>query len=228
MSSALACDDDDPASPGNEEGMYPAPVWTRWVVDLPTRADYAHDGTGRGPWHYCTAGTMLLGQLVARAAGQPIDEFMAAHLFTPLGITHWQFARSSAGEPMTGGGLRLRTRDLAALGELIRRRGEVGDRRVVSAAYVARMVTRHRTASAADHVDYGYLVWHRVHPSPCGDQPAWYMSGNGGNLVAIFDQLEAVVVVTRINYNQRAMHDQTRALVERHVLPSLCQAVAAR
>lgn len=61
MSSALDCDDNDPRSPGNEENMYPQEVWLRWAADLPARADYVRDPAGRGPWHYCTAGTFLLG-----------------------------------------------------------------------------------------------------------------------------------------------------------------------
>lgn len=48
------------------------------------------------------------------------------------------------------------------------------------------------------------------------------MSGNGGNAVAILDHLDAVIVVMRTNYNAgRAMHDQTKALIERYILPEL-------
>lgn len=64
MSSALDCNDDDPASPGNEENMYPRERWSRWAVDLPVRAGYGRDSTGRGPFSYCTAGTFLLGQVL--------------------------------------------------------------------------------------------------------------------------------------------------------------------
>ena len=35
MSSALACDDGDDESPGNEDHMHPQRNWTRWAVDLP-------------------------------------------------------------------------------------------------------------------------------------------------------------------------------------------------
>jgi CubicO group peptidase (beta-lactamase class C family) len=117
MSSALDCDDDVPTSPGNEENMYPLREWARWAVDLPVRADYRRDASGRGPWHYCTAGTFLLGQVIQRTARQPIDEFMARHLFAPLGITRWEFSRSPTGEVMTGGGLRLRAREGRAMHE---------------------------------------------------------------------------------------------------------------
>jgi hypothetical protein len=40
MSSALACDDGDDDSPGNEDKMHPQRNWTRWAVDLPTMQGY--------------------------------------------------------------------------------------------------------------------------------------------------------------------------------------------
>jgi CubicO group peptidase (beta-lactamase class C family) len=224
MSSAFACDDDDLATPGNEEHMYPQRSWARWVVDLPVKADYARDVSGRGPWSYCTAGVFLLGQVIERAAGEPVDQFLAEHLFAPLGIERWQFARSPTGEAQTGGQLRLRPRDLAALGWLVRQRGRLGDRQVVSAAFVDAALTVHRQAFPGQ--DYGYLFWRRtLSAAPCGDVDAWFMSGNGGNAVFVLDSLDAVVVVARAYYNHgRTMHDQTKALVERYILPDLCRA----
>ena len=47
------------------------------------------------------------------------------------------------------------------------------------------------------------------------------MSGNGGNHVVVFKDLDAVVVVTRTNYDTRGTHDQTRRLMEQHLLPRL-------
>jgi len=73
MSSALDCDDNEDQSPGNEENMYPKQVWARWAVDLPVKAYYARDASGRGPFAYCTAGVFLLGQIIQRAAGMRVD-----------------------------------------------------------------------------------------------------------------------------------------------------------
>jgi CubicO group peptidase (beta-lactamase class C family) len=175
MSSALDCNDDDDKSPGNEENMYPLPVWSRWAVDLPTRRDYARDASGRGPWHYCTAGTFLLGQVIQRAATQPVDAFLVEHLFAPLRIAQYQFAKSPTGEVMTGGGLRLRTRDFAAVAELVRARGMHDGKQVISRAFVERALTKHRMAFPKDEVGYGYLWWNRIHDTPCGKHAAWYM-----------------------------------------------------
>lgn len=222
MSSALACDDDDPASPGNEANMYPRRTWARWAVDLPTHDGYERDASGRGPFRYCTAGTFLLGQLLQRVAAQPVDAFIATHLFAPLGITRWEVTRSPTGEVMTGGMLRLRTRDLAALGELVRARGAKGDRQLVSRAFVDAALTVQRRTRPSLKADYGYLFWRRVYPTPCGALEGWYMSGNGGNAVVIVDAVDAVIVVTRQHYDQGGkMHDQTAALIADHILPEL-------
>ncbi len=224
MSSALACNDNDDASPGNETNMYRQPRWVRWAADLPSTAGYARDATGRGPWRYCTAGTMLLGEVLESASGQRADAFIATHLFAPLGVTRWHFERSPAGEVMTGGMLRLRTRDFATIAWMLRARGKHGATQVVPAAFIDAAFTRHRLAFAKQQEHYGYLFWHRTHPTPCGAIEAWFMSGNGGNLVGVFDQLDAIVVITRTHYNRgRAMHDQTKRLLDEHILPALCQ-----
>ena len=68
MSSALDCDDNEDQSPGNEENMYPKQVWARWAVDLPVKAHYARDASGRGPFAYCTAGVSGASSNLARIA----------------------------------------------------------------------------------------------------------------------------------------------------------------
>ena len=54
--------------------------------DLPVKADYLRNASGRGPFAYCTGGTLLLGQIVQRAARKPLDQYFDERLFRPLGI----------------------------------------------------------------------------------------------------------------------------------------------
>jgi CubicO group peptidase (beta-lactamase class C family) len=224
MSSALDCNDDDAASPGNEARMYPRRSWAPWAAGLPVQGRYQRDASGRGPWHYCTAGSFLLGQILERATRQPADRFIAESVLRPIGITRWQFNRSPTGEVLTGGQLRLRTRDLAALGWLVRSRGRWKGRPVVPEDFVRKALTIHRQTPYFEE-DYGYQLWRHTYQSPCGQLTGWQMSGNGGNKVVIFDALDAVVVVTRTHYNQRAaMHLQSTRLIEGHILPDLCRA----
>ena len=224
MSSALDCDDNQDASPGNEENMYPQPRWLRWAVDLPTRT-VQRDEQGQGPWAYCTAGTFLLGQLLERRVPGGLEAWAHRRLFEPLGITPVQWHRSPAGETMTGGGLRLRTRDWAALMQAMLQHGKP----VLAAAQADSLVTvRHATPFGAD---YGELFWRRDYKLSCGSFSGWSMSGNGGNHIVMLPALDAVVAVTRTHYNQRGMHQQTwaftEALLARHLCASLPKAATA-
>jgi CubicO group peptidase (beta-lactamase class C family) len=219
MSSALDCNDFDQRNVGNEENMYPLTNWTRWVVDLPVKADYARGPSGRGPFSYCTSGVFLLGQVVQRVTRTPLDRYFDARLFRPLGIVARQWSRSPSGEFQAGGGLRLRSRDLLKLGVLLMGNGNWRGAQLVPGDWVERM---QRISNVVDEQQgYGMLYWQRQYHSPCGDLGGWYMSGNGGNAVVSVPLKSLVVVVTRTHYNHKGMHEETTRLLERHVLAAL-------
>jgi CubicO group peptidase (beta-lactamase class C family) len=225
MSSALDCNDDDEKSPGNELNMYPRREWSRWAVDLPTKDGYERDAEGLGPFAYCTAGSFLLGQILQRATGEPVDRFIESRLLAPLGILQYEWARSPSGEVMTGGMLRLSTRDLGKLGRLVLQQGSWNGVQVVPADWVRQATSHQRTPNRSQdprgELDYGYLFWGRQYVTPCGRVAGWYMSGNGGNHVLALPELDAVAVVTRVYYNNRNMHQQTFRLLEQQLLPKL-------
>jgi CubicO group peptidase (beta-lactamase class C family) len=218
MSSALDCNDDDEASPGNEEKMYPQQTWLTWVLAIPTRRVWQRDAAGRGPFSYCTAGAFLLGQLLQRATGEPVDAYVERRILAPLGIARREWPRSPSGEVQTGGGLRLRSRDLAKLGAMVADGGRWRGKVVVPSSWIDRALTVHRHAFG--DLDYGYLFWRRDWATRCGPRSGWYMAGNGGNAVVVLRDLGAVIVVTRQAYNTRGMHQQTLRFIEGQVLPA--------
>ena len=226
MSSALDCNDDVDASPGNEDRMHEQSHWARWAVDLPTQADYRRDDKGRGPFSYCTAGAFLLGQIEQRVTHTPIDNYVEQKILEPLGISQWEWPRSPSCEVMTGGGLRLRSRDLAKLAWMLVNDGEWDRRSIVPSSWVTAAMTAHRKANPEQ--DYGYLFWQRSYATKCGAISGWYMAGNGGNAILALKDLDAAVVVTRRNYNTHLMHQQTVGLLEHYVLPAIpCAAAVA-
>ncbi|HEY2444864.1 MAG TPA: serine hydrolase [Rhizomicrobium sp.] len=226
MSSALDCNDDDDKSPGNEDNMHPQPNWSRWAVDLPTAPGYRRDASGLGPWRYCTTGAFLLGQILQRAAHQPVDQYIENRILRPLGITEWEWPHSPAGEIMTGGGLRLRSRDLAKIAWMLADDGRWEGRQVVPASWVDAALTVRRNAYPGQN--YGYFFWQRDYRTACGPVAGWYMAGNGGNAIVVLRDLRTAIVVTRTNYNTHGMHQQTTDLLERFVLPALPCATGAR
>jgi CubicO group peptidase (beta-lactamase class C family) len=218
MSSALDCNDFDPRNTGNEENMYPLTSWSRWVVDLPVKTDYARSPSGRGPFSYCTGGVFLLGQVVQRVTRTPLDRYFDARLFRPLGIVERQWARSPGGEFQAGGGLKLRSRDLLKLGVLMKD-GSWRGAQLVPRDWVERMQRVSNVVN--EQQSYGMLYWQRQYHSTCGDLNGWYMSGNGGNAVVSLPLKSLVAVVTRAHYNQKGMHEETAKLLEQHVFAAL-------
>jgi len=218
MSSALDCDDNND-TPGNEENMYPQQVWTRFAVDLPTKPGWRRDALGRGPWAYCTVGTFLLGQIIQRAAGEPVDKFIESRLLDPLGVGPRNWDRSPTGEVMTGGGLELTARDLAKLGWMVTDGGRWRGKQIVPRDWTAAALTIHRPAFEA--MSYGYQYWHRPYATVCGPLEVWFMAGNGGNNVVSIPSRNAAIVVTRTAYNTRGMHQQTFDLLEKYALAAL-------
>ena len=216
MSSALDCNDDDYDTPGNEEYMYPARRWTYFVLDLPTKEDYARDARGNGPFSYCTAGSFLLGQIVERATGEPVDNYIERRLLLPLGIDRVNWDRSPSGEIMTGGGTEFTSRALLQLGELMRRRGQHDDAQLLTSEWIDGMRTVHVTAN--DEQDYGYQMWRGEFACGDGTIGGWYMSGNGGNKVVVIDELDLTVVVTARLYGTRGMHQQSQDILDNFVL----------
>jgi CubicO group peptidase (beta-lactamase class C family) len=75
----------------------------------------ARPGTG---FAYNNHGAQLVAELLRRASGLPVDEYAAAHIFSPLGISEWRWNHGPDGSPYGMAALQLRPRDLARIGEL--------------------------------------------------------------------------------------------------------------
>jgi CubicO group peptidase (beta-lactamase class C family) len=214
MSSVLDCDDGDPASPGSEEVMYETPDWLRFALEVPTR-----DAGDAGAFRYCTAGVTALAGVVERATGDRVEDYADAHLFGPLGISDLSWFRTPTGLVQTGGGLRLRSRDLLALGQSYLDGGTHDDTRIVSSEWVE--ASFHPHVQVDDATSYGYLWWLRDLSLPSGTTRSAMMQGNGGSKVAVLQDLDAVAVITSTNYNTPGMHQQTDDILVDHLVPML-------
>jgi CubicO group peptidase (beta-lactamase class C family) len=230
MSSILECDDFNTFSQGHEERMYLLEDWVQFALDLPVRGFPTwYPGGSTAPadqpygrsFSYCTAGVVTLGGILERATEIDVPSFADRYLFGPLGITRSEWQRTPSGGAMSGGGLALRSRDLLKLGQLYLNGGEWDGKWVISQRWIEESTRPH--ARVDDETEYGYLWWLRAFSA--GDSgrkyAAYFMSGNGGNKVAVFPELDLVAVVTSVNYGARGMHEQVERLFSEHILAAL-------
>lgn len=199
MSSALDCNDWDRRSPGQEERMYRERVWRDFALALPAR-EYAREANGVGPFSYCTAGVFLLGQVVQQATGERFDRYVERRLFAPLGIAGAEWRQSRSGEIQSGGQLTIGDEALLKIGRLMLSRGKWEGKQIVPADWVETLFRpRHELSQ---FVRYGNLWWMTPLRSKIGYVGALMMKGNGGNILAVVPDYDAVLLVQAENYNR--------------------------
>jgi CubicO group peptidase (beta-lactamase class C family) len=224
MSSPLECDDWNDASRGNEERMYLVEDWAQFILDLPVRGRM-HVGEQVDPpkygrfFSYCTGGVFTLSEVLQKATGERTDRYAEQKLFEPLGISDEKWVYSPLNVPQTGGGLRLSSRDLLKIAEMYRNGGRWQGKSTVDEGWVKASTQPH--AQIDDQTEYGYLWWLKAFQSGGKGYPAFFMSGNGGNKVAVFPGLDLTVVITSTNYGTRGMHEQTEKLLTDYILPAV-------
>lgn len=104
----------------------------RFVASLPS------DGTPHGEvFHYVSPNSDLLGWILERASGKRFATLMAEVLWQPMGAqADASITVDRLGAPRTGGGICMTLRDLARIGEMMRRDGQAGGRQVIPRAWI--------------------------------------------------------------------------------------------
>lgn len=224
MSSILECDDWDENSRGQEEKMYLIEDWVKFYWNLPIKGfpewkTKPKDSKYGRSFSYCTAGVVVLGDLIDNITGS-LENYAEEAFFKKLGITDYHWQLTPTGLPMTGGGLGLRSRDLLKIGQLYLNGGKWNDHRIISREFVQQSTEPHAEVGMLDY-EYGYLWW----LSEFGQEQkekAYFMSGTGGNKIVVIPELELVAVLTSTYYDGgMESHSQTTKLMNEYIVPEI-------
>jgi CubicO group peptidase (beta-lactamase class C family) len=164
--------------------------WVKFTIDRPMAAE-----PGK-VFNYNSGATQLLSYIFRVATGQDIEEYAVKYLFNPLGIEQYYWKRSPTGLADTEGGLYLKPRDLAKIGQLFLKNGVWEGKQIVRADWVTTSVAPAIPVSAS--VRYGLKWW--LYPYGDGtSRLAWCGSGFGGQMPIVLPDYDMVLVFTGWN-----------------------------
>lgn len=168
-------------------------------------------------WLYNSGLSVLLGGIIKRTTGWFADDFAERFFFPALGIEEYQWY--TLGEYYTidtGGGLLLKPRDMARLGQLYLDRGVWKGKRVISEYWVEESTRWHADRSPGG---YGYQWWVEWHPWKGTVIESFSAQGLGGQYIFVFRDLDLVVVIT--GGNQYTGAEPGLTLINQHILPAV-------
>lgn len=193
MSSGLDCNDWDKKSKGQEDKVHKKKDWIQYTLDLPMIHEPGEVAS------YCSMGTILLAEIIDQASGMPIQAFAQQYLFEPLGVVDFSWGHTSEKDVIDAGKrLYMSPRDMAKIGQLILNEGKWQGKQVVSAKWI-----QEATASKTEitGIDYGYLWWNLPFPYQGKSYVAKAATGNGGQYILVFPELELTMTFTGGAYN---------------------------
>jgi CubicO group peptidase (beta-lactamase class C family) len=183
--------------PNAGEEIYPAPD----AVQLALAAELSHDpGTH---FSYNNKAVNLLGGVVERASGTPLDVYVQDALLMPLCLEGTNWYKDEAGVPHAMAGLEIDALGLATLGQLMLEGGVWKETRLLSEAWVD-LSTRPSQGFAPNA---GLLWWLHTDSVAPGTVRAYSADGYLGQYIVVLPA-ERIVVVRQ----KRASDDHTREM----------------
>jgi CubicO group peptidase (beta-lactamase class C family) len=163
---------------------------------------------------YNTGATYMLAAILQQVTGQKLIDYLTPRLFEPLEIKNPTWEVSPQGIQTAGYGLKVKTRDIAALGQLYLRKGDWNGKRLLSEKWVEAATSKQISNGDKPDSDwcqgYGFQFWRCRHNAFRGD-------GAFGQYCIVMPDQDAVLAITSGLGNMQQVLD----LVWAHLLPGL-------
>jgi CubicO group peptidase (beta-lactamase class C family) len=219
MSSGIQWDENRPwKDPGNDEphlGSEADPF--RYVLSKPVAA------SPDTVWTYNGGGTDLLGNIIERVSGKSFEMFAREALFTPLGITDWEWMKYRNEHIAPAAGLRLRPRDAAKIGQLVLNKGAWNGKQIVSAKWIEQSVTPRFQAIGyfGGLFYYGQQWW--MGRTLSGERDVKWIAamGLGGQRLFIVPELDLVIMTTSGLYGSGRQGQAALDILANFIIPSV-------
>lgn len=171
-------------------------------------------------WEYNGGTTQLLAAIIEKVSGQPVDDFAKDNLFTPLGITEFEWTNyPTTSMPAAASGLRLRARDLMKFGLLYYYNGTWNGKQILPAEWVKASFETHIAKPNNEGYGYQFWIWNNNYH---GKVVRMVNAVGNGNQRIFFNQDADLVVVTMAgDYNQWRLPKHPGSLLEDFIYPAI-------
>jgi hypothetical protein len=147
---------------------------------------------------YNSLGTFMLSAILQKVTGQKVIDYLKPRLFDPLGISGMDWEENMMSINTGGWGLRVKTEDMAKLGQLYLQKGMWNGVQVLSASWIEEASTakiiQHpqlpqvKKDSSDWEQGYGYQIWRSRHHSYRAD-------GAFGQYILVLPDQDAVIAI---------------------------------
>ncbi|MDR1557261.1 MAG: beta-lactamase family protein [Tannerellaceae bacterium] len=169
---------------------------------------------------YSSFASHMLSAIIQKVSGQTTFDYLKPRLFDPLHITGILWEADAQGITMGGWGMRIRTEDMARLGQFYLQEGRWNGRQLLSEAWIKEasslQIYQRDSLTLEEELHnnwvqgYGYQIWRCTHN-------AYRADGANGQFIIIMPEQDAVVVITENTQDTQ----QILRLVSDHLLPMM-------
>jgi len=193
----MDCVNDNPDSQGNEQLMMQSDDWVKYTLDLPMVQEPGKSSS------YCTGCSLTINSLIEICTDQDIEDFANQHLFSPLGISNykWTFEPNPTSKN-TFNQLYLTPRDMLKLAIMYKDGGRWNDQQIISEDWINKTFTMEKG-------DYGFFWEHKYFLIDGKQYDSYLASGNGGQKINIWPELDMITIFTGGNYNSYSIYGKT-------------------
>lgn len=191
----MDCENNNPRSKGNEMSMMQSDDWVKYTLDLPMVSEPGKSSS------YCTGIALTIGKLIEKVTEQDLETFAKENLFDKLGIENysWRFAPDSSSRT-TFSQKSLTPREMIKWTLLYKNKGKWNGERIISEDWVDKSFSTYGSG------EFGYL-WEYKYIMVDGKRYDSYMaSGNGGQKINLWPELDMITVFTGGNYNSYMLY----------------------
>jgi len=168
---------------------------------------------------YNTSASYILSAIIQKVTGQTLLDFLEPRLLEPLGISGLDWETDLQGIQTGGWGIRVKTEDMAKLGQLFLQKGKWNGKQILPESWIEEASTLkilqepNASQEKFDSNDwiqgYAYQMWRSRYNSYRAD-------GAFGQFILILPELDAVIILTSETNDLQGLID----LVWKNILPA--------